>query len=98
VSGPTHEIVFSRRAERELSKLAAGDRKSARRIIAAVEKLAANPRPSGVKKLRGSDEGDLYRIKVGVYRVVYAIEDARVIIEVLRVGHRREVYELFFRS
>ena len=95
--GQPYEIVFSRRAERELRTLAQGDRKAAKRIVAAIAKLAADPRPSGVKKLRGSEDGDFYRIAVGVYRVVYAIEDARVLIEVLRVGHRREVYELFFR-
>lgn len=97
MSGPTYEVVFSRRAQRELSTLAAGDRKAAKRILAAIEKLGANPRPAGAKNLRGSDEGDLYRIRVGAYRVVYAIEDSRVIVEVLRIGHRREVYELFFR-
>lgn len=95
--GQSYEVVFSRRAERELRTLEAGDRKAAKRIVAAIEKLSGNPRPPKVKKLKGFDDGDLYRIAVGVYRVVYSIEDARVIIEVLRIGHRREVYELFFR-
>lgn len=95
--GRPYEIFFSRRAERELRALEVGDRKAAKRIVAAIERLATDPRPSKVKKLKGSDDGDLYRIAVGVYRVVYSIEDACVIVEVLRIGHRREVYEMFFR-
>lgn len=60
------------------------------RLVAAIESLSANPRPRGVKKLAGID--NLYRIRVGDYRVVYQIHDDRLVILVVRIGHRREVY------
>ena len=52
--------------------------------------LAGDPRPNGCRKLSGSEE---YRIRVGDYRVLYEIEDAVLRILVVRVGHRRDVYE-----
>ncbi len=52
--------------------------------------LAVNPRPKGVKKLSGLD--DLYRIRVGDYRIVYQIHDDRLIVLVVRIGHRKDVY------
>ena len=60
------------------------------RIAAAIEALAGDPRPSGVTKLRGPEA--FYRIRVGDYRVVYAIEDDGLLVLVVRVAHRREVY------
>jgi mRNA interferase RelE/StbE len=61
------------------------------RIVPRLENLASNPRPSGCKKLRSGDEE--WRIRVGDYRVVYTIDDARLLVEVTRIRHRREVYE-----
>mgnify|MGYP001580816136 FL=1 len=55
-----------------------------------MDALAATPRPKGVKKLTGTD--DLYRIRVGDYRIVYQIHDDRLIVLVVRIGHRRDVY------
>jgi mRNA interferase RelE/StbE len=60
------------------------------RIGEAVETLANNPRQSGTRKLEGSDR--LYRLRIGDYRVVYEIHDDRLIVVVIKVGHRREVY------
>ena len=60
------------------------------RIINAVEGLSSNPRPTGVKKLVGSD--DSYRLRVGRYRIIYSIFETRYVIEIIRVGHRKEVY------
>ena len=60
------------------------------RIRQRIRELAANPRPQGSIKLKGED--DLYRIRVGDYRVIYTIRDDELIVLVLRVGHRREVY------
>ena len=48
------------------------------------------PRPHGFEKLNGTDQ--LYRIRVGDYRIVYAVEDERLLVLVVKVGHRREVY------
>ncbi|MGH7813540.1 MAG: type II toxin-antitoxin system RelE family toxin [Candidatus Binataceae bacterium] len=60
------------------------------RMVPKVEALAANPRPAGCKKLRGCK--DLWRIRIGDYRVVYIIDDAQKIVSIARVAHRRDVY------
>jgi mRNA interferase RelE/StbE len=52
--------------------------------------LAADPRPSGCKKLAGNT--DYYRIRVGDYRVLYEVSDRDVLVLVIKIGHRREVY------
>ena len=56
----------------------------------AIFALGHNPRPLGCKKLTGP--GDLYRIRVGEWRVVYTVEDSRLVVLVVRVGHRGDVY------
>lgn len=61
------------------------------RLIGVIELLALDPRPPGAKMLRGGDRG-LWRVRVGDYRVVYTIDDGRLVVLVLRLGHRREVY------
>ncbi len=60
-----------------------------KRIVLRIEALEAEPRPSGCKKLTGSE---LWRIRVGDHRVVYSIEDDKLVVLVVSVGHRREVY------
>ncbi len=60
------------------------------RLLDAIQALSDNPRPSGVKKLQSKQ--DLYRIRVGDYRIVYAIEDNRLLILVATIGHRKDVY------
>ena len=59
------------------------------RIVGRISKLADNPRPPGCEKLSGQDK---YRIRQGRYRIVYAIEDQDLIIYVVKVGHRKDVY------
>jgi mRNA interferase RelE/StbE len=59
-------------------------------IIAAIENLAKNPRPSGVKKLAGLEE--LYRIRCGDYRIVYTVQDEKLLVLVVRIAHRKDVY------
>jgi len=61
-----------------------------RRIVRRLEALEDNPRPDGVEKLAGVD--DLYRVRVGTYRIVYAIRDRELVVIVVRIGHRRDVY------
>lgn len=61
------------------------------RAIKAVNGLARNPRPRGSLRLKGSSD-NLYRIRVGVYRIVYSVDDAARLVVVTRVRHRREVY------
>lgn len=64
--------------------------RDARRIDVAILALADTPRPAGAKKLQGDD--DLYRVRVGDYRIVYAIRDAVLLVLVVRITHRRDVY------
>ena len=62
-------------------------------IISAVEQLPNNQHPSGSKKIVGTEH--TYRLRVGDYRVVYSIENNDLIIEVVRVGHRKDIYRKF---
>ena len=60
------------------------------RIDRKIRALAEDPRPRGVEKLEGAS--NLYRVRVGDYRILYEIEDARLLVVLVRVRHRREVY------
>jgi len=82
-----YSIVFARSARKELQNL---DPQVARRILKQVEALASGPRPSGVTKLEGAN--DLWRIRVGQWRVVYRISDHDRLIDVIGVRHRSEAY------
>ena len=82
-----YEIAYAQSALKSLRKL---DRGVARRIIQAIDALAHDPRPHGCKQVKGGD-GEM-RIRIGDYRVIYDISDDEVLILVLRVGHRREIY------
>jgi mRNA interferase RelE/StbE len=83
----SYEIEISRTAEKQLSKLAEEDQL---RVARAVVVLADEPRPRGARKLSGYD--DVFRIRVGHFRVLYSVSDARVVILVLKIGHRKDVY------
>jgi len=61
-----------------------------RRIAKAIDALADQPRPTGCRKLTGSE--DAYRIRVGDYRVVYRIVDRVLIVYIIRIGHRKDIY------
>jgi mRNA interferase RelE/StbE len=73
-----------------VKQLAALPRDVQVRVARKVDALARNARPPGAEKLSGAD--DLWRVRVGNYRVLYEIRDAALVILVVRVGHRREVY------
>jgi mRNA interferase RelE/StbE len=60
------------------------------RIVEAVENLISNPLPAGVKKLAGAER--TYRIRVGIYRVIYEVLDDKLVIHIVRTRHRTEVY------
>jgi mRNA interferase RelE/StbE len=66
------------------------DHQIKRRISAKIEELAENPRPSGVKKFQG--EANHWRIRVGDHRIIYRIDGQRVVVAIVRIAHRREVY------
>jgi mRNA interferase RelE/StbE len=85
---PSYSVTFARSARKELESLPA---RTVERIFTKIEALAANPRPAGCKKLKGVP--DLWRIRVGDYRVVYSILDKTVSIDIVAVRHRREAYD-----
>ena len=84
---PEYSIRFKSSAEKQLGKL---EKSLARRILAAIEALADNPRPSGCRKLRG--ETNLWRVRVGDYRVVYSVHDSARLVRVFAVRHREGAY------
>lgn len=79
-------IRIEKRALKALTRIPARERAHVRFAIRA---LGQDPRPQGCKKLEGSD---CWRIRVGVYRVLYGIEEKHLLVLVVKVGHRREVY------
>jgi mRNA interferase RelE/StbE len=82
-----YRVLLERSAERDLGRLSS---RVHDRVIAALQELAANPRPPGCRKLVGSKND--WRIRVGDYRVIYEIADSVREVRVNRVRHRREVY------
>lgn len=84
----SYQIEWKRSAAKELHKL---PRDIIPRILQAVEQLAADPFPPGVRKLVGSEH--TYRIREGDYRILYTVAASVLLIEIIRVGHRKEVYE-----
>ncbi len=83
----TCRIEFRPAALRGLKALSADVR---RRIKPKIDALADNPRPPGVEKLSGHERR--YRMRVGDYRIIYSIEDQVLLVLIIRLGHRREVY------
>ncbi len=82
-----YTIFIERYAQKQIMKL---DKKSIPVIKKSIAELADNPRPTGYKKLKGEDA---YRIRVGKYRVIYEIDDGRILITVVSVGHRKDIYK-----
>jgi mRNA interferase RelE/StbE len=64
-------------------------KKDRQRVVLRIEQLADEPRPPGCQKLSGHDR---YRVRSGAYRVVYSVNDADLIVQVVKVGHRKDVY------
>jgi mRNA interferase RelE/StbE len=81
------EIEVTRSAEKRLRALPRNDQK---RLAKAMLALSENPRPRGARKLSGYE--DIYRIRVGNYRVLYSLEQGRLVILILKIGHRSDVY------
>ena len=85
---PKYSVQFVRSARKELERL---EDSVLRRVWPRIEALGENPRPPGCKKLRGSR--DLWRIRVGDYRVVYQIDDRVTLVEIRAIGDRKDVYD-----
>jgi len=82
-----YTVFVERYAQKQIMKL---DKKLIPAIKAAITDLANNPRPYGYKKLKGEDA---YRIRIGDYRVIYEIDDDIILVTVVSVGHRKDVYK-----
>lgn len=83
----SYQIEWKRSATKELRRLPA---RTIARVISTVEGLASDPYPVGATKLTGSEKS--YRIRIGDYRVIYTVEDDILYVEIVRVGHRKDVY------
>jgi len=83
---PNYTVVLSKKAEKQLDKLSD---KIAEPILKAISAFEDNPRPQGYKKLKGI-EG--YRIRVGDYRIIYDIFDNELIVEIITLGNRKDIY------
>ena len=81
-----YRITIKKSAAKELEAV---PRKDLRKIIMRIRSLAQNPRPHGSQKLSGQEQ---YRIRQGDYRIVYFIEDDEQLVDIIKIGHRREVY------
>ena len=81
------ELRISRMAERQLKRLPSEGRD---RVVRAVRALADDPMPRGSRRLTGYD--DVFRIRIGPYRVLYSVTASTLTILVLKIGHRRDVY------
>jgi mRNA interferase RelE/StbE len=86
-----YDVHWKESAKKELKNL---DKQIIKRLLENITQLAENPRPLTCKKLQGAD--NLYRVRVGDYRVVFSIDDKVLIIEIIRVGHRRKIYQSKF--
>ena len=82
----SYSVLLTRSAARDLGSVPAKDRQ---RIVTRIGALADNPRPVGAEKLSGDDK---YRIRQGDYCILYEIVDAALVVTVVRIGNRREVY------
>jgi len=81
-----YRLVFRKSVTKDLRRL---PRKDVARIVKCFQGLADNPRGRGCERLSGEER---YRVRVGVYRIVYEIKDDLLIVVVVKVGHRRDIY------
>jgi mRNA interferase RelE/StbE len=84
----TYDVEFAPAAQRQLRKL---DPAGRRRVQAAIDLLSENPRPPAAERLVGG-AGE-WRVRTGDFRIIYEIYDQRLVVLVVKVGHRRDVYE-----
>jgi len=81
-----YRIIVKKSVSKDLKKI---PKKDVARIVSTIKKLAINPRPPQSKKLSGQER---YRLRQGNYRILYSIEDGKLVVCVVRVGNRRDVY------
>ena len=83
----SYQIVIPKPAQKQLDSISKIERD---RLILTLRSLANDPRPNGVKKLKGYD--NTYRVRVGDYRIIYEIKDRELIVLLLSVSHRKDAY------
>ena len=83
-----YRVVIKPSASREI--VAVGQKKDRQRIVFRIQSLGENPRPIGCEKLSG--QLDRYRVREGNYRILYTIDDEKLLVDIVKVGHRKEVY------
>jgi mRNA interferase RelE/StbE len=83
-----YRIVIKPSARKEIE--AVGQKKDGQRIVLLIRSLAENPRPFGCEKLSG--RFDRYRVREGKYRIAYSIDDQDFLVDVVKIGHRKDVY------
>ncbi len=83
-----YKVLIKSSAAKEIE--AVDQKKDRQRIVSAIHTLADDPRPAGCEKLAGKQ--DRYRVRVGRYRIIYSIGDEDLLVVVVRVGHRKDVY------
>jgi mRNA interferase RelE/StbE len=81
-----YRIVFRKSVAQDLRRIPNRD---LRRILATIDSLSENPRPPGVERLSAQER---YRVRQGSYRIIYEIHDKEVVVVVVKVGHRKDVY------
>jgi len=81
-----YKLLFKESVYKDLKVLSRSDLK---RILSKIEELAQNPRPAGSQKLSGLE---LFRVRQGKYRIVYSVQDRELVVHVIKVGHRKDVY------
>ena len=83
-----YRVVIKPSASKEID--AVGQKKDRQRIVLRIQSLGENPRPLGCEKL--SSRLDRYRVREGNYRILYSIDDEKLLVDVVKVGHRKDVY------
>lgn len=83
-----YSVVLTQTAEKELRRLPS---KVIEKIVTVLKSLEENPRPAGCKKLKGYK--NLWRVRVGDYRLIYAIKEVIMLVDVREIGHRKDIYD-----
>jgi mRNA interferase RelE/StbE len=81
-----YKVVFRKSVAQDLRRI---PKRDLRRILSTIDSLSEEPRPRGIEKLSGQEK---YRVRQGNYRIIYEIKEDEVVVVVVKVGHRRNVY------
>ena len=85
-NGHLYSVLIKRTAEKEMDSLPTS---VFDRVVESIRALEIDPRPHGSRKLRGLEQ---YRLRVGTYRILYTVDDSHHLVEIVAVGHRKDVY------